>query len=137
MVKKLVVQLIIFVIGAIGYPIIELFYRAGHTHWTMILVGGFSFLAIIDVNCLLKEKSMFLRILIATLFVTAVEFIAGMIINKAFGMGVWDYADIEYNLEGQICLRYSFYWALLSATVIGVFELLTFFGNKLRNRKHK
>ena len=105
-------QLLIFLIGASGYGIIELIWR-GYTHWTMVLTGGVCFLLIFNVFMILEGKSPFTKALVGSLLITLIEFIAGMIINVKFGLGVWDYSDLPFNLYGQICLPYTLLWFAL------------------------
>lgn len=128
--KKIFYQLILFIVGAIGYPCIELLYRAGNTHWTMAIVGGIAFLAIIDVNYIFKQNNFFARVLFATLIVTFIEFISGLIINKWCGLKVWDYTACEFNVCGQICLKFSMYWSLICAAIILIFDILLYFKQK-------
>lgn len=120
--KIVISQIIFFLIGAIGYPCIELLYRAGNTHWTMALVGGIALIAILDCNYILKEKNILLRVFSATVFVTLIELVAGLFINKLFKLKVWDYSHCDFNLCGQICLKFSVYWFILCFGVILLFE---------------
>lgn len=137
MTKKIFSQIIIFIIGAIVYPCIELVYKAGNTHWTMALIGGIALLAIIDTNFILKQKNIFVRVITSTLIVTLIEFIAGMIINKWCGLRVWDYTNCEFNLYGQICLQFSFYWFILCLAVILFVESILFIYTKTNKNKQK
>ena len=137
MLKKILIQILFFVIGAVGYPCIEMIYRSGHTHWTMILVGGLAFLTIMDVNLILKDKNILIRIWATTFMVTLIELIAGLIINKWLGMKVWDYTNIPYNICGQICLKFSFYWSLLCMAIIIVSNIIMFITKKIKTKKIK
>lgn len=130
MVKKIFFQLVIFLIGAVGYPCIELMYRAGNCHWVMTIIGGIALLVVIDVNLLLRNRNIFLRTVVACLGITFIEFISGIIVNKWLQWKVWDYSYLDYNLEGQICLEFSFYWLLLSFVVIVLFEFIYWLYNK-------
>lgn len=121
--KNTLMQILFFLFGAIVYPCIELLYRNGTTHWTMAIVGGLCFLLIVDTNFLLKKKNIILRTIISTLFVTIIELISGLIINKWACLKVWDYSNLEYNVCGQICLKFSFYWMFLCFFIIVIFDL--------------
>lgn len=121
--KKIIFsQIILFLIGGIGYPCIEMLYRAGHTHWTMAIIGGIAFLSIIDINLLLKKNSIFVRTIISTTLVILIEFISGIIINIFFKMQVWDYSYMQFNIYGQVCFEFSFYWLWLCFGIIILFE---------------
>lgn len=137
MIKKTLSQIIIFLIGAIVYPCIELVYKNGNTHWTMALVGGIALLSIVDINFILKKNNILLRVITATLIVTTIEFIAGMIINKLCGLRVWDYTNCDFNLYGQICLKFSFYWSILCLAVILFIECILLIYNKTYKNKQK
>ena len=49
--------------------------------------------------------------------ITAIEFAAGCIVNLWLQMDVWDYSFLPLNLFGQVCLLYTFLWALLCIPV--------------------
>lgn len=46
---------------------------------------------------------------------TAIEYLAGIISLKWLKVRLWDYSREWGNLQGLICPKFSFYWALLSA----------------------
>lgn len=60
------------------------------------------------------------------LAITAVEFIAGLIINVWLGMGVWDYSNIAGNLMGQVCLPFTLLWIFLSAVGIVMLDWMRY-----------
>lgn len=105
-------QLLIFLIGASGYGIIEIVWR-GYTHWTMLITGGICFLLIYNIFKILKDYPAFIKAVAGSLTITLIEFIAGMIINVKFGLGVWDYSELPFNIYGQICLPYTLLWFAL------------------------
>ena len=133
--KVLWIQLIVFLVGAIGYPCIELLYRAGNTHWTMIILGGLALLIIMNVNWVFNHLNIIIRTTIATLLVTILEFVAGMVINKWLQMKVWDYSNSLFNIEGQICLKFSLYWYALCFAVIVVAELICYIVKRVRKSR--
>lgn len=110
-------QLLIFLIGASGYGAIELAWR-GHTHWTMLITGGVCFFLIYNLFNLLDDTRPFYKAILGSIIITLIEFIAGMIINVKFGLNVWDYSHLPFNLYGQICLPYSFLWFALSFPLV-------------------
>ncbi len=110
-------QLLIFLIGASGYGAIELLWR-GYTHWTMLLTGGVCFFLIYNLFMFLKDTKPFYKAILASMVITLIEFIAGMIINIRFGLDVWDYSNMPFNLYGQICLPYSILWFVLSFPLV-------------------
>ncbi len=105
-------QLLIFLTGATGYGIIEIIWR-GYTHWTMLITGGVCFLFLYNIFNILENSPAFVKAIIGSLTITLIEFIAGMIINVKFGLGVWDYSNLPFNIYGQICLLYTILWFAL------------------------
>ena len=108
--------IVMFLFGGFGYGLIEILWR-GRTHWSMVLCGGVCFLVMHLVNTDMKKLSIFLRAFICMLCITAVEFAVGCVVNLALHLGIWDYSGMKFQLLGQICLLYSFFWYLLSLAV--------------------
>lgn len=52
---------------------------------------------------------------IMALSMTVIEYIAGIISVKIFKVRLWDYNDEWANIQGIICPKYSFFWAVLGA----------------------
>ena len=117
--NKVLKELILFIIGGLVYVTLEIIGR-GFSSWTMAIVGGICFLFIGQLNeRYTYEMSIISQMFISAIFVTALEFISGCIINLWLHMGVWDYSNEPYNLCGQICLLFSNLWFVLS--LIGIF----------------
>ena len=108
---------LIYLIGAIGYSLIEILWR-GYTHWTMSITGGFAFLLLNITDQFMQEKALVWRALAGTIIITAVELIAGCIINLVFHLGVWDYSNRPGNILGQICPLYCMLWFFLCFSVL-------------------
>lgn len=112
-----------FVIGGTGYGIIELIWRK-HTHWTMILAGGICFIIFSVIAEKLATKPLAIKAVLASLCITLIELIFGVIFNIHFKMNVWDYSDIPMNILGQICPIFSFFWCILSFIFLPLASLL-------------
>ena len=110
-------KMIVFTIGATGYPFIEMLWR-GYSHWTMEIAGGICFLVIYILDEKIKESSMLLKCSLGALFVTATELFIGLIVNRLLNWQVWDYTNIPFNFLGQICLPYTCLWFLLAIPLI-------------------
>ena len=110
-------NIIVFTLGAVGYPLIEILWR-GYTHWTMELIGGICFLAIYSFEKRNTRKTLLYRSVFGCLIITSVEFVTGIIVNKIFHWEVWDYSAMPMNLFGQICITYSALWFLLTVPII-------------------
>lgn len=117
---------ILTVTGGVLYSLIETAYR-GHTHWTMILLGGICFLGAGLLNELFsKETPLLFQMIAGGIFITVCEFVTGCIVNIELGWNVWDYSDKPFNYLGQICLEYSLYWVILSAAAIILDDFLRY-----------
>ena len=101
-----------FLIGAGLYSAIELLWR-GYTHWTMAIVGGACFVCINKLSQIMKSSAMWKKCLAGTGAITAIEFVCGMIVNRKYGLNVWDYSSVPLNIMGQVCLPYCALWFLL------------------------
>ena len=102
-----------FLLGALGYPFVEILWR-GFTHPTMALAGGIGAVALFRINRSLGRGAFPLRLVASGAAVTLIELLFGVIFNVGFGMEVWDYSELPFNLLGQICLPYALLWCLLS-----------------------
>ena len=98
--------LLCFLLGGAAYVLIELLWR-GRSHFSMFIAGGFQRYALpLPVKCIA-----------GALVITAIEFIAGYIVNLRMGLNVWDYSGRPYNLYRQICPGFALLWALLSLPI--------------------
>ena len=105
--------ILIFLIGAVGYALIEIIWR-GYTHPTMIAAGGISFLAFSVIAEKMGSLPLLIKAVTAAAAVTAIELIFGLVFNLGLGMRVWDYSHMPLNLLGQICPTFSLLWCGLS-----------------------
>ena len=106
-------HLILFVIGGVAYVCIELLAR-GFSHWTMFVVGGLCFFLVGAINEVTPKMALVKQMVLSCVIITAIEFLSGCILNIGLGLDIWDYSDEFGNLFGQICLKHSCYWFLLS-----------------------
>ncbi len=116
-------NMIIFLVGAIGYAFFEIAFR-GYTHWTMMLTGGACVLTIYYLNQELRGTPLFVRAILGTLVIVLYEFFVGLVVNLWFGWKVWDYTDVPGNILGQICPQFSGAWFLLSLALCWTSNLL-------------
>ncbi len=104
--------------GGCAYFAIEMLWR-GHSHWTMAVLGGICFVLIGGINELFPwEMSLLLQALIGAAVITALEFVAGCILNLWLSLEIWNYSALPLNLLGQICLPFSLLWIIASAGAI-------------------
>ncbi len=129
-VSKNKVRLVIFSIGACGYGIIELLWR-GYTHWSMLTAGGLSFLGLSSISKNLKKTGLFGCAVMGSALITSIELVFGIIFNMLLKKNVWDYSRMPFNICGQVCALYSFFWLILSLLFIPVAAALN---RRLQNK---
>lgn len=57
---------------------------------------------------------------------TVLEYLTSFLLERLFGMALWDYRDQKYNVHGRVCLRFSLYWAVLAPVLVLVINPLVF-----------
>lgn len=118
--------LFLFLIGGLIYVSIELIYR-GHSHWTMGVLGGVSFISIGLINEILSwETPLLIQCAIGGCLITFYEFITGLILNIWLHLGIWDYSHMPFNILGQICLPFTLIWCILSLVAIILDDYIRF-----------
>lgn len=109
---------ILALIGGIIYGALEILFR-GHTHWTMVILGGVCFVAIGLINEVIPwDMPLAVQMLVGSIIITALEFGCGCIVNLWLGWQVWDYSSEWGNFLGQICPLYSVIWYFVSLIAI-------------------
>ena len=68
----------------------------------------------------IEDTNVFVLFFICMLFGSAVELLAGWLLDVIFHMRWWDYSDEPFNLHGYICLRFSLLWGVGGIVVIGM-----------------
>ena len=109
--------LISFAIGSVLYGTIEILWR-GYTHWTMVLAGGICLTLFYIFNLNHFYLPLWIKCLTGAFIITTVEFSIGCIANLGLGWNVWSYANMPFNLLGQICLMYTFLWFLMGIPMV-------------------
>lgn len=104
--------IMIYIIGAIGYGLLETLFR-GFTHWTMLVTGGFVFVILYYVNSKNENAPIWQKALVGALIITMIELAVGCVVNLWLGWNVWDYSGYAYNFLGQICLSFTALWFFL------------------------
>lgn len=124
---------ILFLIGGSLYYIIEMLYR-GHSHYSMIILGGLCFVLIGKLNEEFFEwdTPLLVQGIIGSIIITTLELATGIIVNLHFGLNVWNYSERAFNVLGQICPFYSFLWIIASmiAVILDDFVRYKLFGEE-------
>ena len=121
--QKLKEQLTVFATGAAGYPVIELIWRQS-THWSMALAGGTCLLLLYNLYGKFTKLSLGMKCVLGSGVITAVEFVAGLLVNCWQDWNVWDYSCFKFHFMGQICLVYSVVWGLLCLPMSGLCKIM-------------
>ncbi|WP_085833337.1 putative ABC transporter permease [Clostridium merdae] len=109
---------LLFLVGGLIYFWLEVFWR-GYSHWSMFLLGGLCFVLCGLINEVVPwEMPLPLQMLISAIIITVLEFFTGCIVNLWLGWQVWDYSKLHFQLWGQISLKSSIVWFLLSSVGI-------------------
>lgn len=128
-------QVIIFLMGGFIYGAIEILFR-GYTHPSMFITGGLCLVWVGGLNSFFeKQLSLPAQMFMGSIIITSAEFLCGLIVNIGFGMNVWDYSNMPFNIMGQICLMFLFFWFLISfpAILIEDFIRCKMFGEIKKN----
>ena len=64
------------------------------------------------------RHNFFLFFTMSIIVASIIEYITSLFFEKFFNITWWDYSDKPFNIQGRICLEYSFYWGILSALVL-------------------
>lgn len=94
------------------YLLIELAWR-GYTHWTMLPLAAVIFICAGVLDEVERPPSIWQQVILGTTIATALEFVAGLILNVWLGLGIWDYSNLHGNVLGQICPQFTLAWAVL------------------------
>lgn len=103
---------LIFLVGCVGYGMMEIAFR-GYTHWSMVLTGGACLVSLYYINLAIKNTPITIKAAIGALIITLYEFSVGLIVNKWYGLNVWDYSALKGNYLGLICPYFTFLWFFL------------------------
>lgn len=124
--RRLIKPSVLFAIGGLLYILIELLWR-GRTHWTMFIVGGLCFVLVGLVNEIFEwDMSLIKQMFISAIWITIVEFDAGIILNGGYNLNIWDYSHMPFNIWGQVCLPYTILWFFLSLPAIVLDDYLRY-----------
>lgn len=112
-----------FCTGALGYTVLELFFR-GYTHWSMTITGGLCVCILLTIEQQFPFWKIWQKSLVGAWWITMIEFVVGCIVNLWLRWDVWDYTNLSMQLMGQVSLLFSCLWFLLCIGVFWMFEQL-------------
>ena len=110
-------DLILIGCGGALYVLVELGYR-GKSHGSMFLLGGGLFWLIGLLDEVWPGAPLVVQMVLGAWGILCAEFLTGLVVNRALGLGVWDYSDQPHNLMGQVCLPFAACWAMLAGVAV-------------------
>lgn len=123
--RNIVLHCVFGLVAGCIYLLIELAWR-GYTHWTMLPLAAVIFVCAGLLDERPNPPPFWAQVVIGTVIATALELVAGLILNVWLGLGIWDYSHLPGNFLGQICPQFTAAWAVLMIVSI-----------KLENFMHK
>ena len=123
---RIIQLLIIFILCGTIYSIMEILFKGSErgTHWSMFILSGLAGVVFIDGlnNVFSYEMDLILQATICSIMITIWEYFTGNIFNLDYQ--IWDYRNIPFNLDGQICLPFAILWFTLSIIFIPVLDYI-------------
>ena len=135
--KYLLKEFILFLIGGFAYYMTEILYR-GYSHYSMFILGGLCFCIIGELNQVYYWDMAFIsQMFLSSIIITVLEFITGCIVNLLLNFHVWDYSHMPYNVLGQICLPFTVIWFFFSIIPIVLDDWIRYWFFGERKPKYK
>ena len=129
--NKVFKVLVIWFIFGMCYFTLEGIYRipkGGYANIAMLFVGGLCGVLVGSINQIPKfyKMAVWKQAVIGTVLTLVVEYISGYILNIKMGLDIWDYSDMYFNLNGQVCFEFAVIWFLLMPTAIWLEDYIRF-----------
>lgn len=127
-----VLSLLLWVWGGAVYFLMEVGWKTWRGNpegisWTMLVVAMLLCVPIERAGAELPWRvPLWLQAILCGALATAVELAAGLLLNVALGLGIWDYSHLWGNLWGQICPQFSALWCGLCLIFIPIFDWLRY-----------
>ena len=94
--------------------------KGGYANISMLFVGGLCGLLVGSINQVPRFYNMAVwkQAGLGTVIVLVVEYVSGYVLNIKLGLDIWDYSDMYFILNGQICLEFAVLWFLLMPAAV-------------------
>ena len=116
------------------YLLIELAWR-GYTHWTMLPLAAVIFICAGVLDEVERPPSIWQQVILGTTIATALEFVAGLILNVWLVLVICDYSNLPGNVLGQICPQFTLAWAVLVLISIRIENFMHRIANSLTSSR--
>ncbi|OAA83047.1 putative ABC transporter permease [Clostridium ljungdahlii] len=70
---------------------------------------------------------MWQQVIMGGSLICIVELLTGVFFNLYLHFNLWDYSQEKFNFMGQICLKNSIYWYVLSIVIIWFDDVLSYY----------
>lgn len=90
----------------------------------MFFCAGMAVITLLYIYQQSKEISPILFAFIATVIITAYEFVFGIVFNIWLKCDVWNYSNVPLNILGQICLPFSAIWFGFGLIIFCLFKAI-------------
>lgn len=94
------------------------FVNAGFLTGPFVPIYGFGALAITLIGRAAMRLSPVAAWAAMLLAPTLLEYVTAWLLERLFGMALWDYRDKRFNIRGRVCLEFSLYWAALAPVLV-------------------
>ena len=116
--KKLIKQIVLFLVFGAIYFGLECLWKGHITHWSMFVLAGIIGTLIGAINNYIPWEVPFIRQCIYGMLISvAGEAITGFIVNIKLGLNVWHYNFLPF-FWGQCSIPFAFAWLFLSGICI-------------------
>ncbi len=95
------------------------FVNRGFLNGPVCPIYGFGVVVVVGLLAPVREN-VFLLFLCSVILTSALEWITGFVLEKAFHQKWWDYAEMPFNLNGYVCLLFSLLWGLACLLIMDV-----------------
>ena len=95
------------------------FVNRGFLNGPICPIYGFGVVLVVGLLTPVKDNVLLL-FLCSVLLTTALEWLTGFVLEKAFHQKWWDYSKMPFNLNGYVCLLFSLMWGLACLLIMDV-----------------
>ena len=115
-----------FIIGAFMGWILECVFKATTKNFTRapgILYGPFCILygigtVILSTVIPMITGNIILQFLLSAIILTFCEYVTYVMLQKMYGIALWDYSDMRFAINEKICLEFAAIWGILGVFYI-------------------
>ncbi len=122
-INQIYLSILLFAIYSFSGWIIETAYRsftqrrfvnAGFLYGSFVPLYGFGGIFLILLEQLVHPLPLYLKLPAYGMLLTAIEYVTGFLLEKIYGLKLWDYSKNRFNIRGRVCLSFSAAWTLLA-----------------------